>query len=216
MSIVTPVATNGNVVDDPPVLTSPRSALSALGTFLRSRNYCQHATESVLAYVDEFGTLEACDSLDPEDVAMAEQIYVNTLPAEPMTSHDWDCPDRWELGPVASPDTDLAPDLDRFEPDPADRQWWAEFSTNNGHSIAGSPPAHHEPTDRDWDEMARWSEDVFGPPRRSHHRRRRHRRNRLLRLIHLLSDAIHGQGGPWACLWATHAGEPPVASSQSF
>jgi hypothetical protein len=32
-------------------------------------------------------------------------------------------------------------------------------------TIAGTPPVPDEPCDRDWDEMARWSEEVFGPPR---------------------------------------------------
>jgi hypothetical protein len=89
-------------------------------------------------------------------MATAEATYVDSLPAEPMTSHDWDDLDRWELGPEVP--------VDHFEPDPADGQWWAEFTANNGPSIAGSSPVLHEPSDKDWDEMARWSEQVFGAP----------------------------------------------------
>ena len=76
---------------------------------------------------------------------------------EPGTWPAWTDADRWEPGPEM-------PD-DRFEPTPDDRKWWAEVTANNEASIAGSPPVHHEPTDQDWDEMARWSEQVFGPPR---------------------------------------------------
>jgi hypothetical protein len=126
----------------------------------------------LLAHVDETGTLEGCDHLDQEDMAEAESRFVDAFPPEPMTSHAWDDPDRWELEPVIPPDLDddlISPELEAdhqpFDPDDADREWWARCTENNGHSIAGPSPIHPEPTNRDWDEMARWAEEVYGPPR---------------------------------------------------
>jgi hypothetical protein len=75
-------------------------------------------------------------------MAATEAVYVDALPAELQTSHSWEDPDRWELGPVS-------PGEEPFEPHTADRDWWAKQSLR---------PITSEPADRDWGEYARWSE----------------------------------------------------------
>jgi hypothetical protein len=50
---------------------------------------------------------------------------------------------------------------------PADEQILNQ-ENRNGLSIASTWPAEFEPTEQGWDEMARWSEQVLGPPRGGH------------------------------------------------
>jgi hypothetical protein len=73
----------------------------------------------------------------------------------------WDIPLPW------TPDDDLPPSSDfDFEPDwdaafdrpfPEDREWWARECDERERLELNSP---FEPTDADWDEMARWCEWV--------------------------------------------------------
>jgi hypothetical protein len=71
-----------------------------------------------------------------------EATYVAALPAEPQTFNVWDDPDRWELGASS-------PEDEPFEPEPSNRDWWAEQTLRSATS---------GPTDRDRDELAYWSD----------------------------------------------------------
>jgi hypothetical protein len=79
---------------------------------------------------------------DRHTLGATEQWIVDAMPAESRTSHAWDDPERWEHGPPP-------PEDEPFEPEPADREWWAEQSLR---------PIAPEPTDLERDEHARRSE----------------------------------------------------------
>jgi hypothetical protein len=71
----------------------------------------------------------------------------------------WDVPLPWvpddDLPPSA--DFDIEPDSDAAfgRPSPEDQLWWAQQCDERDRLELNGP---FEPTDTDWDEMARWSE----------------------------------------------------------
>jgi hypothetical protein len=106
---------------------SPGQAPHALTAWLLAADYTGHARERIVAYVEAEGCLAGCPELDPEDHAVAEQVWVESLPAVPQTSAEWCDPMEWTL-----PDDELeAIDAENFarmcdivdSPTPGEERW---------------------------------------------------------------------------------------------
>jgi hypothetical protein len=84
------------------------------------------------------------------------------LDADGFQVASWDVPLAWtpddDLPP--SDDFDIEPDWDAAfdRPYPEDHAWWAQECDRMERS--GLKPEPFEPTDADWDDMARWCEWV--------------------------------------------------------
>jgi hypothetical protein len=82
------------------------NAPAVLSEWLLAADYSQHCRERIVAHADFHGTLAGCPELDPEDEAVAEQVFVEALPAVPLTSHAWDDDTEWCLSAASHPTDD--------------------------------------------------------------------------------------------------------------
>jgi hypothetical protein len=73
------------------------NAPHALAAWLLAADYSAHCRERVVAYATAHGCLAGCPELDPEDEAVATEVYVEALPAVPQTDPEWCDPVEWTL-----------------------------------------------------------------------------------------------------------------------
>lgn len=125
--------------------------LDALVVWLLERDYCSVIRWGIIDHVATRGTLEG-SGVDPEDMAEAEAVFVDALPALDPASDAWDREDffldcamlaagshPWPIPVVGDDDRTIPPDAVVVPPE--------------------LEPDDFEPTEADWEELRRWELD---------------------------------------------------------
>ena len=152
-----------------PMYVSPErgEALRQLDILLEDYDYSPTARAEVLEYVAREGTPSGCPSLDPEDEADAEMVYVGSLGDVPYDSPAWHR-DRgvtfdaallakgihpWPVPVTPGPDDrSVPPDADLVPPEALD------LADMGLAPIAGGADPF-EPTEQDWADYREWAEE---------------------------------------------------------
>jgi hypothetical protein len=82
------------------------NAPAALAAWLLEQDYSQHCRERIVAHAMAEGCLAGCPELDAEDEAVAEQVFVEALPAVLQTSREWCDDTEWCLSAASHPTDD--------------------------------------------------------------------------------------------------------------
>jgi hypothetical protein len=145
-------------------------AISALDSFLRGHDYTAESRRRIANHVREHRTLEGASPrhLDREHYQTATDIFVEALPAVPMTSDDWDDDGHWNLGPEDEYFGEWPVAPDDGLPDAPDHVvttrpgYWAALAADGITrlpAISGGAPDDepYEPSEEDRADYAAWS-----------------------------------------------------------